>query len=191
VEDPSETVRLLRRLNAGDDSAFADLMPLVYQELHVIAARLMADERTDHTLQPTALIHDAWIRLAGGASPEFDDRRHFLRVAARAMRRVLVDHARGKRAQKRGGVARPVPLEQMHAALAADALGTVDLVALDDALESLGKEDPDLLRVVELRYFAGLTFDEVGKVMGMNGQKVHRAWIFARGWLRCELGQDP
>lgn len=187
----SETKRLLRRLNAGDESALAALLPLLYQELHGIAERLMSNERSDHTLQPTALIHDAWLRLVGSAPPEFDDRRHFLRVAARAMRRVLVDHARGKRAQKRGGGVRPRSLDDVHAALAADALGAVDLLALDEALDALGTEDPELLRIVELRYFAGLTLEETGEVMAMSNQQVHRAWTVARGWLRCELGPEP
>jgi len=186
MEGESRTVRLLRRLHAGDAAASEELMPLVYGELHRIAERLMADERGDHTLQPTALIHDAWIRLVGNAPPEFEDRCHFLRVAARAMRRVLVDHARAKRADKRGGGKRPASLDDVLEAVAPDR--TLDLLALDEALEALGGNDPELLRVVELRYFAGLTLEETGAVLGMTVQQTHRAWTFAKGWLRRELG---
>ena len=178
------TVRLLRRMSAGDDGAAAELLPIVYRELHGVAAKLMAGERPDHTLQPTALVHDAWIKLAGGAPTEFEDRRHFLRVAAAAMRRVLIDHARGKRRAKRGGGQRPAPLDDVEP-WTTD--GTVDLLALDEALQALEREDAQLLRVVELRYFAGLTLEETGEVLGMTVTQTHRAWTAAKSWLRCEL----
>ncbi|MEM8885744.1 MAG: sigma-70 family RNA polymerase sigma factor [Planctomycetota bacterium] len=182
---PSDTVRLLQRLRAGDEQASRDLLSLLYEELHGIAERLMASERRDHTLQPTALVHDAWVRLVGGSS-QFEDRRHFLRTAARAMRRVLVDHARGKRADKRGGGRRPLELDEGLALFDVADL-TIDLIALDEALEALGRNDAELLRVVELRYFAGLTFEETGEVLGLSPQQVHRAWGFARAWLRTEM----
>ena len=180
----SETVRLLRRIQKGDTAAADDLLPILYRELHAIAGRLMAGERKDHTLQPTALLHEAWARLASGSDREYEDRRHFIRVAARAMRRVLVDHARAKKADKRGGEARPVALDE---ALAFYEQQQVDVLALDEALERLGERDPELLRIVELRYFAGLTLEETGEALGLTVRQVHRSWTFAKGWLRREL----
>lgn len=181
----SDTVRLLLRLRAGDKDAAQDLMGVLYDELHGIAQKLMAGERRDHTLQPTALVHDAWVRLVGSSS-DFDDRRHFLRTAARAMRHVLVDHARARRADKRGGDRRPVELHEGLALFDVADL-TIDLLALNEALETLGKDDPELLRIVELRYFAGLTFEETGEVLDLSPQQVFRSWGFARAWLRTEL----
>lgn len=159
-------------------------MAVLYDELRGIASRLMAEERRDHTLQPTALVHDAWMRLVG-AQAEFDDRRHFVRTAARAMRRVLVDHARGKNAKKRGGGQAPIEWSEYLADDGAEL--AVDLLALDEALEALARHDPELLRVVELRYFAGLTLEETGDALGMTAQQVYRAWGFARAWLRTEM----
>jgi RNA polymerase sigma factor (TIGR02999 family) len=151
MSDPGVTTRLLRRMIDGDASAATELLPLVYRELHVIAERLMAGERREHTLQPTALIHEAWLRLMGGADLSYEDRGHFLRVAARAMRRVLVDHARARKTAKRGEGRAPVPLPE---ALAGWEQDQTDLLALDEALERLAERDEQLLRVVELRFFA-------------------------------------
>jgi RNA polymerase sigma factor (TIGR02999 family) len=186
MEERADTVRLLRRMSDGDASASEALLSRVYRELHDIAAKLMAGERRDHTLQPTALIHDAWLRLVGGGPRDFEDRRHFLRVSARAMRRILVDHARARGAQKRGGGREPASLDDVLSVLAIEDRA-VDLLALDEALGALGRNDPELLRVVELRYFAGLTLEETGDVLGMTAVQVHRAWAFARGWLRREM----
>jgi len=177
------TVQLLDRINGGDAAAAEELLPIVYEELHAIAHRLMAGERRAHTLQTTALVHEAWLRL-NGADARYENRRHFLRVAARAMRRVLVDHARRKRAAKRGGEDAPLPLD---AALALYEENPVDLLALDEALEGLGRRDETLARIVELRFFAGLTLEEAGGVLGLTVRQVHRGWTFARGWLRREL----
>lgn len=188
MESESRTIRLLRRVSAGDAAASEELLPLIYRQLHDIAEKLMAGERRDHTLQPTALIHDAWIRLVGSSPPEFEDRRHFLRVSARAMRNVLVDHARARSASKRGAGKRPVPIDEALDATTAGA-DALDLLALDEALRKLESVDPELLRTVELRYFAGLTLEETGEVLGMNAQKTHRAWTLAKGWLRRELGE--
>ncbi len=172
---------LLARVAAGDDQAAEAVFPLVYDELHGIAQHLMSRERGDHTLQTTALVNEAWLRL-GGANAE--NRDHFVRLAARAMRRVLVDHARKRNAAKRQG--------QRAQPLLTDVLEfwddrQVDLLALDEALERLGERDEDVLRVVELRFFSGLTLAEVGQVMGMSERKAGLAWTFARGWLRREL----
>ncbi|MBD3162500.1 MAG: sigma-70 family RNA polymerase sigma factor [Candidatus Latescibacteria bacterium] len=182
----SETVRLLRRLEEGDDQAAEELLPLIYQELRSIAGRLMAGERKAHTLQATALVHEAWMRLLGGSEPGSANRQHFLRLAARAMRRVLVDHARAKRADKRGGGKAPQPLDE---ALAAYEDRPEDLLALDEALTRLGEKDEELLRIVELRYFAGLTLEETAEQVGKTVRQVHLAWGFARGWLKRELSK--
>ena len=175
---------LLERLAGGDPEAAEELFPLVYRELHGVAHRLMSKERGGHTLQTTALLHEAWIRVVGSSGGRFQDEQHFVRVAARAMRHVLVDHARRRKAGKR----------QRHRAepLVADALAYWetnhhDLLALDEALARLGEEDETLLRVVELRFFGGLTLEETGSVLGMSLQKTFKAWTFARAWLRREL----
>jgi RNA polymerase sigma factor (TIGR02999 family) len=180
----SETIRLLRRLGDGDETAADELLPLLYRELRSIAGRLMAEERKGHTLQATALVHEAWMRLSGGSGIEFVDRRHFLHLAARAMRRVLVDHARAKQAEKRGGGRTPRPLTEGLVTLEDS---PEDLLALDEALTRLGEKDPELLRIVELRYFAGLTLDETAAQLDKTTRQVHLAWGFARGWLRREL----
>ena len=183
MEPESQTVRLLRRINAGDEAAAEELLPLVYGELRGLAGRLMASERKEHTLQPTALLHEAWLRL-NGADAKYENRLHFLRIAARAMRRVLVDHARRKGAEKRGGDREAVPLDD---ALALYENDPVDLLALDEALQRLEENDAGLARIVELRYFAGLTLEEAGEALGQSPRQVHRGWTFARGWLRREL----
>lgn len=179
------TAQLLTRMEAGDPAAAGELLPLVYDEMRNIAKRLMSDERHNHTLQTTALIHEAWMRLGGEA--RYEDKRHFLRVAARAMRNVLVDHARAKRAQKRGGGAPLLPLDE---ALAAYDAQQIDILALHEALERLADADAELSQLVELRLFAGLTLRETGEVMGKTTRQVDRAWTFARGWLRREIEGD-
>ena len=184
VVGDGETIRLLRRVEDGDGEAAGELYQLVYRELHGMAERLMSGERRGHTLQTTALVNEAWLRLVGAASTRFEDRRHFLRVSARAMRRVLIDHARARRAEKRHGERKSVPLDD---ALAWYEDQPVDLLALDEALARLGEQDADMLRIVELRYFAGLTLEETGEVLGRTLGQVHRDWTVARGWLRREL----
>lgn len=180
--DRSRTAQLLTKMQAGDSAAAAELLPVLYDELRRIARRLMADERAGHTLQTTALIHEAWLRLGGEA--RYEDRRHFLRVAARAMRNVLVDHARAKRTLKRGSGVPTVPLDE---ALAAYEAKDIDVIAVNEALEKLGETDPELLQITELRLFGGLTLRETGEVVGKTIRQVDRAWTFARGWLRREL----
>ncbi len=183
--DAGRTTQLLRRLAAGDAGAGEALLPLVYAELRELAARAMADERTGHTLQPTALVNEAWLRLvASSAPPAVEDRAHFLRLCARAMRHVLVDHARARAAQKRAGSARRVPLDELLSSFEERRL---DLLALHEALERLEAVDDALARLVDLRYFAGLTIEETAGALGSSTATVERDWRVARLWLRREL----
>lgn len=177
----------LLRLAQSDEAAAGELQPLIYAELYDLARGLMRAERGNHTLQATALVHEAWLRLAQSADPpSADDRRYFLGAAAKAMRRILVDHARSVGAKKRGGQ-RPQSLEPGDDLEAPGE--AVDTLALSEALERLGERDSDLLRIVELRYFAGLTLAETGDVLGLSVRQVHRAWGLARGWLQRELAR--
>lgn len=180
------TTKLLHRLQRGDDGASGELLSVVYEELRALARKMMLDERAAHTLQPTALVHEAWVRLVAESDRSvFDNKRHFLRVAARAMRQVLVDHARSRGRKKRGGGADRVPLDQALQEIERDA---IDLVELDDVLTRLGAIDPQLLQVVELRFFAGLTIQQSAEVLGLSPPTVDRSWRFARAWLKTQLG---
>ena len=186
-DDSREVSQILARLREGDARAAEELLPVFYGELHRVAGRLMADQRRGHTLQTTDLLNEAWARIAGAGS-EYEGGEHFLRVAARAMRSVLVDHARRRSAQKRRrDLVRP--LEQ-------DPVATLqedphELLVLEEQLERLGEIDAELLRIVELRFFAGLTLEETGAVLGLSLQQVHRRWTMARGWLRTQLASEP
>ena len=181
---PPDVAALLERLSAGDEAASAPLLDALHAELHRMAHRLMADQRGGHTLQTTALLNEAWMRIRGGRKEPYQDKRHFVRVAARAMRSVLVDHARKRNAKKRQhGRAQP---------LLADALSYWDenpteMLALDEALTRLGERDEELARIVELRFFGGLTASEAGAALGLTERQVLKRWTFARGWLRREL----
>ncbi len=174
---------LLNRWSEGDEGAFGELMPIVYAELRKLARHYMRQERGNHTLQPTALVHEAFLRLNTHESG-FRNRLHFYAAAAHAMRRVLVDHAREQRALKRGGESEPVPLDD-------DMAGVVDLrtdlVALHDALNALERIAPDKARVVELRYFGGMSVEETAEHLDISPATVKRYWSFARAWLRREL----
>jgi RNA polymerase sigma factor (TIGR02999 family) len=175
----------LAALHAGDGAAAEVLLPIVYRELRGIAAAQMARERGAHTLTPTALVHEAWLRLVSGSQPDYTDRRHFIAVAAIAMRRVLVDHARGVLRDKRGGGLQSITLVT---GLAQDGTDPAELIALDAALDRLGAHDPTMARVVELRWFAGLTVEQAAAVLDTSPRSVNRAWTAARAWLARELG---
>ena len=175
--------QLLRVARSGDSDALNRLLPLVYDELHRIAERHMARERVDHTLQPTALVHEAYARLASGVAINAVDRLHFLRLASSVMRRVLVDHARAHRAAKRGGDLQ-VTLDEGVVGASVNAL---DLLVLDDALTRLAAAEPRWAQVVELRFFAGLEVPEVAEVLGISSATVKRDWRFARAWLATAL----
>lgn len=173
-----------------DDNRLVEeqLFPLVYHELRRLARSHLRRERPDHTLQPTALVNEAYLRLVDQTRVKWRDRAHFFGIASRMMRRILVDHARARKAAKRGGGARKVTLQD-HAQ-PADATD-VDLLALDEALTALTTLDPQGARVVELRYFGGLTIEETAEVMGTSPSTVKREWRAARTWLFRELTSDP
>lgn len=173
----SDVTRLLEAANRGDRQAAAELLPLVYDELRKIAAAKMAQEKPGHTLDATALVHEAYVKLTGGKS--FESRSHFLRAAAEAMRRILVDHARARNAAKRNGGLR-VPLESNHLATAEH---DDDIEALDEALSRFAGEHPPQAELVQLRYFGGLTLDECAGVLGVSARTADAWWSFARAWL--------
>ena len=175
---------LLVRWRGGDKAALDALMPLVYSELRRLAHHYLQRERSDHTLQSTALVHEAYARMIGQNLPEWQNRAHFFGVAAQLMRQVLVDYARNRQAAKRGGSVCKLTLDNAEAeAKHAD----VDVVALDDALHALAKIDPQQSRVVELRFFAGLSIEDTSEVMGVSPSTVKRDWNTARVWLYREL----
>ena len=189
VPTSGEVTQLLDQLRGGDREALDRLFPLVYQELRQAADRVLRREIRGHTLQPTALVHEAYLKLAGGPIGS-ENRAHFLGIAARAMRQVLVDHARRRRAAKRGGGEAAVSLS--------DADGAIDvqsdeLLALDEALNRLAGESDRLRQVVELRFFGGLTEEEIATTMGVTTRTIQRDWVKARAWLHKELasGRGP
>jgi RNA polymerase sigma factor (TIGR02999 family) len=186
VSASGDVTALLRAWDQGQTAARDELIGLVYRELRRIAARSLASERDDHTLQPTALVHEAYERLADLRSARFRDRSHFFAVAAGLMRRILVDHARRRRALRRGGPAEKVALDENLAAGGADA-EAIDVIALDVALDELATLDATQARVVELRFFAGLGPSEIAEVMGVSRATVHRHWTMARAWLHSHL----
>lgn len=175
---------LLDALREGRAGAADALVPILYRELRAIAGSQMARERGNHTLTPTALVHEAWLRLVSGPQPAYRDRRHFLSIAAIAMRRVLVDHARGLLRDKRGGDLARVTLDT---GLAQDGEDPAQLLAVDVALQRLAELDPTMARVVELRWFGGLTVEEAAEVLDTSPRSVNRAWTAARAWLAREL----
>ena len=184
-----EITLLLHRMRDGDADARERLFPLLYDELRGVAQRFMARERAAHTLQPTALVNEAYVKITGAAEPGgpgYVDRDHFLNVAAQAMRRVLVDHARARRTEKRGEGRETAPLDHPVAELEKS---ITDLVALDEALNDLEAIDAPLARMVELRFFAGLDTTETARVLGTSKRTVERGWTTARAWLRARL--DP
>lgn len=180
---PADITQLLSSIGKGDSAAAAQLLDVVYAELHRLAGRYMSRERVDHTLQTTGLVHEAYLRLFGTDNPpSLNNREHFFAVAATQMRRVLVDHARQNCAQKRKGISIPID-EAYHVSSGRDE----DLVAIDDALKELTEVDPDGAKVVELRFFGGYTDKETAQILGKNLARVRRDWEFARSWLYDRL----
>ena len=183
ADSDGDATMILRRLSEGDTAAAEQLMPLVYQELRGLAGGYLRRERVDHTLQPTALVHEAFLKLVHQDHAQLNDRAHFLAVAAEAMRRILVDHSRKKSAAKRQGGERVT----LAAVEEADAEQDLDLAALDDALNKLVKISPRQARIVELRYFGGMTVEEVAITVGISPRTVKGDWRVARAWLQREL----
>jgi RNA polymerase sigma factor (TIGR02999 family) len=180
----SDVTRLLEAAAAGDRKAAANLLPLVYDELRKLAAAKMAAEAPGHTLDATALVHEAYLRLVG--DQQFDSRGHFFAAAAEAMRRVLVDHARDRNRLKRGGGRRGVNLDRLTDLAAAT---DDDLVELDDALHGLARDYPSAAELVKLRFFAGLTLAEAAGALGISERTADRYWVFARTWLADALSR--
>jgi RNA polymerase sigma factor (TIGR02999 family) len=174
---------LLARWKAGDEGALDQLLPLVYDALRRLAARQLRDERAGHTLQPTALVHEAYLRIVGSDPGRVENRVHFLALAAKAMRRILIDHARRRAAEKRAGDLHRVTLTDVLADSREDDQRQVDAIALDDALQRLETIRPRAAQVVELRYFGGLTLDETAEVLSVTAKTVSRQWNTARLWL--------
>jgi RNA polymerase sigma factor (TIGR02999 family) len=184
----SEVTRLLEGACRGDRQATAELLPLVYDELRKLAAARMAAELAGHTLQPTALVHEAYLRLVGPADvARWDSRGHFFAAAAEAMRRILVDAARHKRADRHGGNAVRVPLP---ADVADGTAGQEDVIAVSEALEELAATDAQAAELVKLHYFAGLTIEQSADVLGISPRKAYSVWAYARAWLFRSLGGD-
>jgi RNA polymerase sigma factor (TIGR02999 family) len=183
----TEVTRILDDAARGEPRAAARLLPLVYEELRKLAARRVAHEPPGQTLQATALVHDAYLRLVGvaGSPKRWDGRGHFFAAAAEAMRRILVDNARHKKSLKGGGGGKRLDLGGIEVAAVAPA---VDVLALDEALEKLGRDHPRQAELVKLRFFAGLTNDEAADALGVSPSTVDSDWAYARCWLRVELG---
>jgi RNA polymerase sigma factor (TIGR02999 family) len=196
--DPSELrdgdiTRLLAAASEGNAKALDQLLPLVYDLMRDQARRALNGERAGHTLQPTALVHEAWLHLSRQREMQWQDRNHFLATAAMMMRRILVTHARAKRRLKRGGAATMLEFDERLADTLPDpdaGESPVDLVALDEAMERLAAMDNRLVKTVELRYFAGLSVEEAAEVLGVGSATVKRDWAFARAWLREALSQE-
>jgi len=200
-QDRDQVTQLLNRWSAGDLAARDQVVPLLYDELRQLARQRMSRERLDHTLQGTALVNEAFMRLSGQRVSEWDNRQQFLALASQMMRRILVDHARQRAANKRGSGADVLSLddtraaeeiEAAQAAIAADAIRSaqseqIDLVAVDVALTELSNMDPQQGRIVELRYFGGLTIEETAEVLGSSTATIKREWALARAWLSREL----
>lgn len=185
--DRSEITLLLEAANRGDRSAVDRLLPLVYGELRALAGNFFGQQPADHTLQPTALVHEAYCRLADHTNGVWKDRRHFFNVAAMAMRQLLTDHARRQRAEKRGGGMARLTLNE---ALTPSSSPEVDLAGLDDALTKLAALDERQARIVELRFLAGLTVEETAELLGVSERTVKLDWQMARAYLRRELAES-
>ena len=185
-EGSSQVTRLLQLWSEGDQIALEQLTPIVFQELHRLAHRYMAGEQSGHLLQTTALINEAYIRLTGLERMEWQSRTHFYAFAAQTMRRILVDFARSQKSLKRGGASRRVAIEEIQ--LAGESTD-LNLVALDDALRLLSEMDERKGKVVELRFFGGLTVAETAEVLGVSADTVMRDWRLAKVWLRREMGK--
>ena len=183
LSEAQEVTRLLQNLNAGDAQAVDALVPLVYSELRKLAAHYLKSEREGHTLQPTALVHEAFLKLVAQETA-WQNRNHFFAMAANLMRRILVDYARGYKAEKRGGDAEKISLEDAFVFVKEK---PAEMIALDEALEELAKIDARRAKVVELKFFGGLNHDEIAEFLGVHPNTVLRDWNLARAWLKTQI----
>ncbi len=184
----SDVTRILNAVDRGDAKAADELLPLVYAELRKLAAYRMAHEAPGHTLQPTTLVHEAWLRLVGDAAPKFENRAHFFGAAAEAMRRILVESARRKQREKRGGGAEHVDVAELE--IAAPLGNEAESLAIHEVLDRLAAHDARKAEVVKLRYFVGFSFEETAEVLGISVPTAKRDWAYARAWLHQEIGPD-
>ena len=184
----SEVTQILREMGSGNQQGAEQLLSLVYTELKRIAAQKMAGEAPGNTLQPTALVHEAWMKMVGDGDAQFENRAHFFSAAAEAMRRILVDSARRKKALKRGAGAGHEELQEDRVA---QALPDEELLAVDEALELLAKEDPAAASLVIYRYFVGMSMEEAAATMGLSLRSAERTWTYARAWLRRQMAKKP
>ena len=182
-----EVTRILEALGRGETKAADELLPLVYEELRSLAAEKMAHETPTQTLQPTALVHEAWLRLAGNDTPHFANRAHFFTAASEAMRRILIDNARRKRAARHGGSQHSLDFEQVEIAAP---IREEELLAVDEALERLAAEDRQKAELVKLRYFVGLTLEEAAEILNTSVPTAKRWWTYARAWLFREIAAE-
>jgi len=181
----SEFTHVLERVERGDPKAAAELLPIVYQELRLLAAQRMASEAAGHTLQPTALVHEAWMRLGGTDTPAFQNRAHFFGAAAEAMRRILIEHARRRRAAKRGAGVEVVDVDGLE--ICSSVADDDQLLAVHEALEKFAAVDERKAELVKLRYFVGLNFEEAAAALGIAVPTAKQWWAYARAWLTVEV----
>ncbi len=182
----SEVTRILEAMEQGESRAAEQLLPLVYEELRKLAAWKMSREAPGQTLQPTALVHEAWLRLAGAEKPQWNSRAHFFGAAAEAMRRILIENARRKKAIRHGGDQRRLDIQDLEIAAPAD---DDQLLAINEALEKFAVLDQEKARLVKLRYFAGLTVQQAAELLGISEATAKRWWAYARAWLYAEIGE--
>ena len=186
----SEVTRILDRVQQGERKAAEELLPLVYEELRKLAAHKMANEAPGQTLQPTALVHEAWLRLAGNETQRWDDRAHFFGAAAEAMRRILIERARRRLAAKRGGGIQPLDVDVIE--VPCPTLDDDGLLMINEALEKLAAVDPRKAELVKLRYFVGMSFEEASSALGITVPTAKQWWAYARAWLTVEIrGSSP
>jgi len=183
----SEVTQLLSAIDAGDPKAADQLLPLVYEELRKLAVIRMANEKLGQTLQPTALVHEAWLKIAGDGGEQFANRRHFFKAAATAMQQILIDNARRKQRVKHGG---ELAGEELHDSRIAVSVPSEELLAVNDALAALALEDPQAAEVVQMRYFVGMTVPEIAAALDLSPRTVDRHWAFARAWLKRTIRES-
>jgi len=186
-ESPHDITQMLIELTDGNTEVVNQILPRIYDELRKLASSYLRRERADHTLQPTALVHEAYMKLIDQKKVHWQNRAHFFGIAAQVMRRILLDHARKHNADKRGGEAEKLPIEEEILVVSHEK--SAELIALDDALETLAKMDPQKAKIVELRYFGGLSIEETAEVMGVSVPTINRQWRMAKAWLYGQIAR--